>query len=64
MAASVVLTPYADLDELLIELLRPWHRAWCQDLEGSYAPVVELASVDHFGEHGCATTTAIVVHIS
>lgn len=105
MAASVVITPYADLDGLLIQLLGHWHRIlgedlagayvqgsfalgagdrhsdcdwlvtthgsltetqvarlrelhdeiptrqvpWCRDLEGSYAPVAELASVDHLG---------------
>lgn len=26
-----------------------WERPWCQDLEGSYAPIDELASVDHLG---------------
>lgn len=100
-----VVTPYADLDAILIELLGEWQRIlgdnlvgayvqgsfalgagdkhsdcdwivathgslterqiaqlrklhdqiptreghWCQDLEGSYAPVDELASVDHLG---------------
>jgi hypothetical protein len=105
MAAPDVITPYADLDELLAELLRHWQRIlgddlvgayvqgsfalgagdqhsdcdwlvatrgsltepqlaqlreihdeiptreghWCHDFEGSYAPVAELASVDHLG---------------
>jgi hypothetical protein len=100
-----VLTPYADLDELLVELLGHWRRIlgenlagayvqgsfalgsgdrhsdcdwlvathgslsepqiarlrelhdeiptreghWCHDLEGSYAPIAELASVEHLG---------------
>ncbi len=106
MAAPDVITPYADLDELLAELLGHWQRIlgdnlvgayvqgsfalgsgdqqsdcdwlvatrgsltkpqiaqlrqlhaevptreghWCHDLEGSYAPVDELASVDHLGQ--------------
>jgi hypothetical protein len=105
MAAQDVITPYADLDELLAELVGHWQRIlggnligayvqgsfalgagdqqsdcdwivvtdgaltgpqitelrdlhdeiptreghWCHDLEGSYAPVAELASVDHLG---------------
>ena len=105
MAAPEIITPYADLDELLAELLGHWQRIlgenlvgayvqgsfalgsgdqqsdcdclvatrgsltdlqiaqlrklhddiptreghWCHDLEGSYAPVDELASVDHLG---------------
>ncbi len=105
MAASDVITPYADLDELLAELLGHWQRIlgedlvgayvqgsfalgsgdqesdcdwlvathgsltepqiarlrdlhdeiptreghWGHDLEGSYAPVAELASGDHLG---------------
>lgn len=105
MAAPAVITPYADLDELLVELLGHWQRIlgedlavafvqgsfalgsgdqhsdcdwlvathgsltepqiaqlrelhdeiptreghWCHDLEGSYAPVAELASVGHLG---------------
>jgi hypothetical protein len=105
MAATDVITPYADLDELLAELLGHWQRIlgenlvgayvqgsfalgsgdqhsdcdwlvatrgsltepqigqlrelhdeiptreghWCHDLEGSYGPVDELASVDYLG---------------
>jgi len=105
MATPDVITPYADLDELLAELVGHWQRIlgdnlagayvqgsfalgsgdqhsdcdwlvathgaltepqiaqlhelhdeiptreghWCHDLEGSYAPVAELASVDHLG---------------
>jgi hypothetical protein len=105
MAVSAVITPYADLDEVLAELLRQWRRIlgedlvgayvqgsfalgsgdqhsdcdwlvvtrgsltdpqlaqlralhdeiptrdgpWCHDLEGSYAPVDELNSVEHLG---------------
>jgi hypothetical protein len=105
MAAPDVITPYDDLDELLMELLGHWQRIlgenlfgayvqgsfalgsgdqqsdcdwlvatrgslsepqvtelrrlhdeiptrdghWCHDLEGSYAPAQELASVDHLG---------------
>jgi hypothetical protein len=117
MAAPDVITPYADLDELLAELVGHWQRIlgrnligayvqgsfalgagdqesdcdwivatdgaltgpqiaelrdlhdeiptreghWCHDLEGSYAPVAELASVDHldrkwaFNNHGHRT---------
>ena len=106
MAAPHPITPYADLDELLAELLGHWQRIldedligayvqgsfalgggdqqsdcdwlvttrgsltepqiaqlrelhdevptrdghWCHDLEGSYAPVAELASVTHLGK--------------
>ncbi|MEJ7796473.1 MAG: aminoglycoside adenylyltransferase domain-containing protein [Nocardioides sp.] len=105
MATPDVITPYADLDELLVELLGHWERIlgdnlagayvqgsfalgsgdqqsdcdwlvathesltehqvvglrelhdeipmredhWSHDLEGSYAPIAELASVDHLG---------------
>ena len=105
MARPAVITPYADLDEVLVELLGHWRRIlgadlvgaylqgsfalgggdrhsdcdwlvatrgpltdpqitelaalhdeiptrgtpWCQELEGSYAPVDELASVEHLG---------------
>ncbi len=105
VAEGDVITPYADLDALLAELLSHWQRIlgrglvgayvqgsfalgagdqqsdcdwlvatrgpltgsqiaqlrelhdeipiraghWCHDLEGSYAPVEELASVDHLG---------------
>lgn len=105
MIGQDVITPYADLDELLVEMLGQWRRIlganlagayvqgsfalgsgdqhsdcdwlvavhgrlthaqisqlrklhdeiptreghWCHDLEGSYAPVTELASVDHLG---------------
>jgi hypothetical protein len=105
MVVPDVITPYADLDELLTELVGHWRRIlgeslvgayvqgsfalgsgdqqsdcdwlvatreplsepqitelrrlhdeiptrdghWCHDLEGSYAPVAELASVDHLG---------------
>ncbi|MBO1756558.1 DUF4111 domain-containing protein [Allobranchiibius sp. CTAmp26] len=105
MPARDVITPYADLDALLTELLEHWQRIlgenlvgayvqgsfalgsgdrhsdcdwlvatrgspteaqatqlralhaqiptrdghWCHDLEGSYAPVDELASVEHLG---------------
>jgi len=105
MPAPEVVTPYADLDQLLAELLGHWQRIlgenlagayvqgsfalgsddlqsdcdwlvashgpltehqiarlralhaeiptreghWCHDLEGSYAPMAELASVDHLG---------------
>ncbi|MDQ2845698.1 MAG: DUF4111 domain-containing protein [Actinomycetota bacterium] len=117
MAAHDVITPYADLDELLTELLGHWRRIlgenlagaylqgsfalgsgdqhsdcdwlvathgsltepqiaqlrelhdevptreghWCHDIEGSYAPVAELASVNHLGrkwlfnDHGYRT---------
>jgi hypothetical protein len=33
--------------------------AWCQELEGSYAPMAQLASVDHLGKKWRSTTTAI-----
>lgn len=105
MASIDVITPYADLDTLLAELLGHWRQIlginlvgvyiqgsfalgsgdqnsdcdwlvatrgpltepqvtelrvlhdeiptrkehWCHDIEGSYAPVAELASVDHLG---------------
>ncbi len=105
MAVPAVITPYADLDEVLAELLGQWRRIlgedfvgayvqgsfalgsgdqhsdcdwlvatrgsltdpqlaelralhdeiptrdgrWCHDLEGSYAPVDELSSVEHLG---------------
>lgn len=105
VVADDVITPYADLDALLAELLRHWQRIlgkelvgayvqgsfalgsgdqqsdcdwlvatrapltepqiarlrelhdeiptreghWCHGLEGSYAPVEELASIDHLG---------------
>jgi hypothetical protein len=105
MASADVITPYADLDELLVEMLGHWQRIlgdtlvgayvqgsfalgggdqqsdcdwlvatrgsltepqisrlrdlheeiptrdghWPHDLEGSYAPVAEVASVDHLG---------------
>ena len=113
MAASDVITPSADLDELLAELLGHWQRIlgedlvgayvqgsfalgsgdqesdcdwlvathgsltepqiarlrdlhdeiptreghWGHDLEGSYAPVAELASVDHLGAKWLFPTT-------
>jgi Domain of unknown function (DUF4111) len=105
MAARAIITPYADLDDLLAELLEQWRRIlaehfagayvqgsfalgsgdrhsdcdwlvatrgsltgpqlaqlralhdeiptrdgpWCRDLEGSYAPIDELQSVEHLG---------------
>ncbi|MET3808821.1 hypothetical protein ABIB25_005851 [Nakamurella sp. UYEF19] len=105
LATNDVITPYADLDELLLELLGRWRsilgdnlagayvqgsfalgsgdrhsdcdwlvathgrltepqiarlrelhyeiptreQQWCQDIEGSYAPIAELASVEHLG---------------
>lgn len=105
MVAADVITPYAELDELLTELVLHWKRIlgknlagaylqgsfalgagdqqsdcdwlvtthdpltesqiaqlrelhdeiprrdghWCHDLEGSYAPVLELASIEHLG---------------
>jgi hypothetical protein len=117
--APEVVTPYADLDDLLAEMLVHWQRIlggnlvgayvqgsfalgsgdqhsdcdwlvategpltgpqieqlralhdeiptreghWCHDLEGSYAPIFELASVDHLGrqwlfnDHGHRTLT-------